>query len=44
MEKIPCANILRKLKTFEDRVNFSRELGKKLNIIFRLYIAKGERI
>ena len=28
MEKIPCSVLLRKLKTFEDRVNFARELGK----------------
>lgn len=42
MEKIPCSNLLRKLKTFEDRVNFARELGKKLNIIFRVYFTEGK--
>ena len=42
MEKIPCANLLRKLKTFEDRVNISFELGKKLNIIFRLFLPKEQ--
>ena len=35
-------NLLRKLKTFEDRVIFARELGKKLNIIFRVHFTKGK--
>lgn len=44
MEKIPCSVLLRKLKTFEDRVNFARELGKIWILIFRVHSSKGERI
>ena len=40
MEKIPCTNISQKLKSFEDRQNFARELGKLIDIIFRLHIPK----
>ena len=43
MEKVPCSNILQKLRTFEDRQNYSRELGKINNITFRLYTPKRER-
>jgi hypothetical protein len=40
MEKVPCSNILQKLRTFEDHQNFSRELGNINNIIFRFYTPK----
>ena len=40
MEKIPCSQILLKLRTFEDRQNFARELGNFHNIIYRIYFAK----
>ena len=40
MEKIPCTNMNQKLKSFEDRQNFARELGKLIDIIFRLHIPK----
>ena len=42
MEKIPCTELIKKLKTFEDRQNFCRELGNKLLLIFSLYITKRE--
>ena len=42
MERISCSKILQKLKTFEDRQNFVRELGNILYIIFRIYSAKRE--
>jgi len=40
MERISCSKILQKLKTFEDRQNFVRELGNILYIIYRVYSAK----
>ncbi len=40
MEKILCSNLFRKLKIFEDHVNFARELGKKLNINFRVHFTE----
>lgn len=42
MESVSCSNLLQKLKTFEDRQNFSRELGMILNIIFRIYSSERE--
>ena len=44
MEKISCSNILQKLRTFEDRQNFARELGIYYYIIFRLYTTMQERL
>ena len=44
MENIPCLNLLRKLKTFEDRVNFARELCTILFIINRIYFTQGKRV
>lgn len=43
MENIPCLNLLRKLKTFEDRVNFARELCTILFIINRIYFTQGKK-
>ena len=43
MERISCSNILQKLKTYEDRENFTRELGKNIYIIFRIYTPKRKR-
>jgi hypothetical protein len=42
MEKIVCTELIKKLKTFEDRQNFCRELGNKLLIIFRIYFTQRE--
>lgn len=44
MEKISCSNVLQKLKTFEDRQNFARELGKNKFIMLRIYTAEGKRV
>ncbi len=40
MEKVPYSNILQKLRIFEDRQNFSRELGDINNIIYRFILLK----
>jgi hypothetical protein len=44
MEKIPCSSTPKKLRTFEDRQNFARELGNYSFIIIRLYSSKAKRL
>lgn len=39
MEKISCPELMKKLRSFEDRQNFGRELGKITLFIFSLYFA-----